>query len=78
MTFTKVTAQLEAAKAAPLASIVLETDCPFLTPVPKRGQENEPANIAIIAEFLAHLRGEDVGMFGDATTENAQQLFGLT
>ena len=77
MTFTKDDAQLEAAKMIPLESLVLETDCPFLTPTPKRGQRNEPANVALTAEFLANLRNESLEDFGVATTANAKRLFGI-
>jgi TatD DNase family protein len=77
MTFTKDSNQLEAAKMIPLESLVLETDCPFLTPAPKRGQKNEPANVALTASFLANLRGESLEDFGRATTANAKRLFGL-
>ncbi len=77
MTFTKDQNQLEAAKMIPLDSLVLETDCPFLTPAPKRGQRNEPANVSITAAFLAKLRGESLEDFGLATTNNAKRLFGI-
>jgi TatD DNase family protein len=77
MTFTKDTEQLEAAKAVPLNRLVLETDCPFLTPVPHRGQPNEPAYIKFTAEFLAKLRGESVEQLSAATSYNAVKLLGL-
>jgi TatD DNase family protein len=77
MTFTKDDQQLAAAKALPLDRLVLETDCPFLTPAPKRGQRNEPANVALTAEFLADLRGESLEELSHATSQNAQRLFGL-
>lgn len=77
MTFTKVEAQLAAAKACPLDRLLLETDCPYLSPVPKRGGRNEPANVRLVAEFLAQLRGESFDELMAATTENAQRLFGL-
>lgn len=75
MTFTKDEAQLEAARRVPLEKLVLETDCPFLTPVPKRGQRNEPANTRLTAEFLARLRGESFDELCAITTQNAQALF---
>jgi TatD DNase family protein len=77
MTFTTDESQLEAARAVPLDSLVLETDCPFLTPAPKRGQVNEPANLAITARFLAGLRGEEYEVLARQTTANAKRLFGL-
>ncbi len=75
MTFTKDVAQLEAAKKVPLDRLVLETDAPFLTPVPFRGKVCEPKHVAVTAEFLADLRGESVQELAAATTQNAQKLF---
>jgi TatD DNase family protein len=77
MTFTKDEAQLAAARELPLDNLVLETDCPFLTPVPKRGQRNEPANTRLTAEFLAKLRGEALEDLASASTRNAERLFGI-
>jgi TatD DNase family protein len=77
MTFSKDEAQLEAAKKLPLDRLLLETDCPYLTPVPKRGQRNEPANVALTAQFLAELRGESLEQLSVATSQNASKLFGL-
>lgn len=77
MTFTKDKDQLEAAKQLPLEHLLLETDCPFLTPVPKRGQRNEPANVALTAQFLANLREESLEELSGATSRNAMSLFGL-
>jgi TatD DNase family protein len=75
MTFTKDEQQLEAARQVPLDRLVLETDCPFLTPAPKRGQRNEPANVALTAQFLAKLRDEPLEDLEAATTNNAERLF---
>ena len=77
MTFTKDQKQLDAAKKVPLDRLVLETDCPFLAPVPMRGKRNEPANIAYTAAFLANLRGEALEDLEAATTSNAEGLFGI-
>lgn len=78
MTFTKDEAQLAAAKSVPLDKLVLETDAPFLTPVPLRGKVNESKNVVLTAEFLATLRGESLEQLAAATTQNAQTLFNLT
>jgi len=75
MTFTKDAHQLDAARQVPLDRLVLETDCPFLAPVPLRGKRNEPANIALTAKFLANLRGEPLEDLEAATTANAERLF---
>lgn len=77
MTFSKDPDQLAAAKSVPLDRLVLETDCPFLAPVPLRGKRNEPANIALTAQFLAELRGEALEDLAAATTANAENLFGI-
>lgn len=77
MTFTKDEAQLMAAKQIPPSSLILETDCPFLSPHPYRGKENEPARLADIAEFLAELRGEKLEILATQTTRNAEELFGI-
>ena len=76
-TFTKNLEQLEVYKAIPLESLLLETDAPFLTPVPFRGKICEPYHIRTIAEFLADLRGESLEQIAQATTQNTQQLFGI-
>ena len=78
MTFTKEEAQLHAARMLPLDRMVLETDCPFLTPSPKRGERNEPANIALTAAFVSQLRGESLEVLTEATTRNARELFRLS
>jgi TatD DNase family protein len=77
MTFTKDQAQLDAAKQVPLDKLVLETDAPFLAPVPFRGQTGQPKHVANTAEFLAELRGQTVEEIAQATTENAVRLFDL-
>ena len=77
MTFTKDESQLEAARRVPLDRLVLETDCPFLSPVPLRGKRNEPANIAHTAAFLAKLRGEPLEDLLSATSINSENLFGI-
>lgn len=75
MTFSKNPEQLSAAKAVPLQNLVLETDAPFLTPVPQRGKVNEPRYVGLTANFLAELRQEEAGLLAQATTANAKQLF---
>lgn len=77
MTFTKVQDQLDAAKYISKEYLLLETDCPFLSPEPKRGKRNEPANLKYTAEFLAKLRGNTYPEICEYTTTNAITLFGL-
>lgn len=78
MTFTHDEHQLAAAKEVPVDRLLLETDAPFLAPKPYRGQICEPKHLAVTAEFLAHLRGEDLAELAAATTKNAINLFGLS
>jgi TatD DNase family protein len=75
MTFTKQPEQLAAAKAVPLDRLLLETDAPFLTPVPDRGKVCEPKHVRLTASFLSELRGEPLEQIAKATTQNAQLLF---
>lgn len=75
MTFTKIEQQLEAAKLVPSNRLLLETDAPFLTPKPYRGQTCEPKHILDIANFLAELRSENLEELAAHTTNNAEVLF---
>lgn len=77
MTFTKEQKQLEAAKLIATDKMLLETDCPFLSPNPVRGKRNEPANVKYVADFLAKLRGVSLSDFSNQTTLNAKTLFGI-
>ncbi|HSX44927.1 MAG TPA: TatD family hydrolase [Candidatus Saccharimonadales bacterium] len=77
MTFTKNSAQLSAAKSIPLDHLLLETDAPFLTPVPFRGTICQPKHVRVVAEFLAQLRHEPLETLAAATTANAAKLFNL-
>ena len=61
----------------PLEFMVLETDAPYLSPVPYRGKRNECAYIATIAEKLAIIKGESMARIAEITTKNAQDLFSL-
>ncbi len=78
LTYPKSAAIREAATQAPADRILVETDAPFLAPIPHRGQQNEPALITHTAEALATLRGisnEEIAML---TTNNFQNLFPTT
>lgn len=60
-----------------LEDIVLETDCPYLAPVPKKGKRNEPLYTFYVAEKIADIKGISVEKVEEATTENARQLLGI-
>lgn len=77
MTFTKVAEQRAMAKSVPLDKMVLETDSPYLTPVPQRGKVNEPRYVRLVVDFLAELRQEDPSVLAEQTTHNARKLFNL-
>ncbi|MCY4640646.1 MAG: TatD family hydrolase [Chloroflexi bacterium] len=65
------------ARETPLAAMLVETDCPYLTPVPHRGRRNEPAYVAYTVREIAALRGESERAVARATAENAARLFGF-
>ena len=67
----------EVAKKMPLEQILIETDSPFLSPEPLRGKTNEPKNVRIIAEFLAHLRSQPIDKIIGVSADNAKRLFGI-
>ena len=76
VTYPKNNTLRDAAKSLPLNAIVIETDCPYLSPQPRRGKRNEPANVQFAAEQIAEVRGESVGVVAGQTTVNAWSLFG--
>ena len=77
VSFRKATDKHEVAREVPLQHLLVETDCPFLTPEPFRGRRNEPAYVAYTAKAIAHLRGVPLEEVATATTDNAARLFGL-
>ena len=78
LTFKNCTPELrEVAKKCPLDRMLLETDAPFLAPMPHRGKRNEPAFTRHIAEFLADIREENFEEFCEQTTKNGKKLFGI-
>lgn len=68
----------EAAKVQGLERLMLETDAPYLTPVPHRGKPNEPAYVRHTAEFCADLFGADYAQLAKVTTRNARAFYGLS
>jgi len=75
VTFKNAADLQETAKWLPADQMLVETDSPFLAPVPHRGQKCEPAFVADTAAFVAELRGVDVERLGEATTANFFRLF---
>ncbi len=77
VTFKKAVDLRDVARRVPLRRMLLETDGPYLTPVPHRGKRNEPAYLTHIAERIAEIRDVTVEEIRAATTDNAKALFGL-
>ena len=77
VTFKKADELREVAKQVPLERLLIETDCPYLSPIPYRGKRNEPAYVVEVARCLAELHGMELDEIGRITSENFQQFFGL-
>lgn len=77
VTFKKATDIQGAAAGLPLDKILVETDAPYLAPVPKRGRENKTAYTRYVVEKIAELRGLSVEEVASATDANARKVFGL-
>ncbi len=75
VTFKSARDLQETARIVPLDRLLVETDAPYLAPVPKRGKRNEPAFVAHTAAFVAELRGETPERLAEATTDNFFRLF---
>jgi TatD DNase family protein len=77
VTFRRAHRLRSVAAAAPLERLLVETDCPYLTPVPYRGRRNEPAYVRYVAQAVAHARGIAEDVLAQATADNARRLFGV-
>ena len=77
VTFSKAKQTQDCAAQVPQDRFLVETDCPFLAPVPYRGKRNEPANVQEVAAKLAELRGQTFSHVADSSTANARRLFDL-
>ena len=77
VTFKNAEDLREVVRWLPLEKMLLETDSPFLTPVPFRGKPNKPAHIPVVATFIAELRDISLQELAEQTNENAQRLFKL-
>lgn len=75
VTFKNAVALKEVARRIPLSRMLIETDSPYLAPVPFRGKTNQPAFVKHVAEEIAALRGVSAGEIGRATSENFHRLF---
>lgn len=78
VTFNSATELRDVARKIPLDRLLIETDSPYLAPVPFRGKKNEPKYVAQVAEFIAQLRGISVQELADVTRENYFRLFNIS
>ncbi len=77
VTFKSAKALQEVARAVPLERMLIETDSPYLAPVPMRGKTNEPGFVRHVGEFLADLKGVPLATLAEATSANFRTLFGV-
>lgn len=77
VTFKKAIKMKEVAKEVPFDKLLLETDAPYLTPVPYRGKTNQPAYVKYVAEEIASIRGISFEEVDEITTQNAKKVFSL-
>ena len=77
VTFKNAVKAKDTAKIIPLDRLLLETDSPYLTPVPYRGKENQPAYVKYVAEEIAKLRDINVEEIMTNTSKNAESVFGI-
>lgn len=77
VTFKNAIKMKEVARAVPLEQILLETDAPYLTPVPYRGKENQPAYVKFVAEEIARIRNTTFEEIDEITTQNAKRVFNI-
>lgn len=75
VTFKNAHALREVARQVPLDRLLIETDCPYLTPVPFRGKRNEPARVVEVARCLAGIHGVEISDIGRVTSANFARLF---
>jgi TatD DNase family protein len=75
VTFPRALELKEVARIVPLDRLLIETDSPYLAPVPHRGTRNEPANVVRVAEVIAELTGTTTDAIADATSKNFARLF---
>jgi TatD DNase family protein len=78
VTFKNAKKPKEVVKEIPMDRLLIETDCPYLTPHPYRGKRNEPSYVKYVAEQIAELRGVTLEEIATKTSDNAKKLFGIT
>lgn len=77
VTFPKAVKPKEVAKKVPLDRLLIETDCPYLTPQPYRGKRNSPAYVKYVAEEIAQLKGIEIAQVAEQTKINGKKIFNI-
>ncbi len=77
LTFQNAKKALEIAGKLPMDRLLIETDCPYMTPVPFRGKRNDPSLVQLVCEKLAEIRKMDVEEVAEVTLQNGLRLFGM-
>ena len=77
VTFQNARRLRELVRQLPLEKLLIETDCPYLTPHPHRGKRNEPAHVRLVAQEVARIKGLSLADVARTTSDNAQSLFAL-
>jgi TatD DNase family protein len=77
VTYPKAELARDVAARVPIERLLIETDCPFVAPVPKRGKRNEPLYVSYVAAEIARLRDMDLEILALKTSDNTVKLFGL-
>jgi TatD DNase family protein len=77
ITFRNNQLQVEVVRRLSLDDLLIETDCPYLTPVPYRGKRNEPLYVKYVAEAIGKIKGVSVEVVAEKTCQNARQIFGI-
>ena len=77
VTFNNAKNVKEVVEKLPMEKILLETDCPYMTPVPFRGQRNEPKNVVYVADMISRIKNISIEEVAKITTKNAERVFGI-
>ena len=77
LTFKNAAKLPEIVQKFPLERLLIETDAPYMAPVPMRGKQNEPAYVRFVAEKVAEIKGISMEIVAKQTSQNAEELYGL-
>ena len=77
VTFNNAKNVREVVEKLPMEKILIETDCPYMTPAPFRGQRNEPKNVVYVADMISRIKNISIEEVAEITTKNAERVFGI-